>query len=52
MEREEINQHDDYAVAVTKSEDIVGHMPRSVSRKRDETEAVPHTIMTGLSFET
>ena len=52
VEREEINQHDDYAVAVMKNKDIVGHAPRSVSRKYDEVEAVPHTIMTRPSFET
>ena len=32
MEREENNQHDDYAVAVTKNGDIVGHVPWSISR--------------------
>ena len=32
VERKEDNQHDDYAVAVTKNGDIVGHMPRSISR--------------------
>ena len=30
VEREEDNQHDDYAAAVMKSRDIVGHVPRSV----------------------
>ena len=52
VKREEINQHDDYAVAVTKNEDIVGHVPCSVSRKHDEAEAVPHTSMTRSLFET
>ena len=32
VEREEDNQHDDYAVAVMKNGDIVGHVPRSISR--------------------
>ena len=30
VEREEDNQDDDYAVAVTKSIDIFGHVPRSI----------------------
>ena len=32
VEREENNQHDDYAVAVTKNGDIIGHVPCSISR--------------------
>ena len=32
VEREEDNQHDQHAVAVVKNGDIVGHMPRSISR--------------------
>ena len=32
VEREEENQHDDYAVTVMKNGDIVGHLPRSISR--------------------
>ena len=32
VEREEDNQHDDYAVAVTKNRDIVGHVPHSISK--------------------
>ena len=52
VEREEINQHDDYVVAVTKNGDIVGHVPRSVSRKHDEAEAVRHTLSTQPWFET
>ena len=32
VEREEDNQNDDYAVAVMKNRDIVGHVPRSISR--------------------
>ena len=32
VEREEDSQHDDYAVAVTKNGDIVGHVLRSISR--------------------
>ena len=31
VEREEDNQHDDYAVAVMKNEDIAGHVPRSIN---------------------
>ena len=31
VEREADNQHDDYAVAVMKNRDIVGHMPHSIS---------------------
>ena len=52
MEKEEINEHDDYEVAVTKNEHIVGHVPHSVSRKHDEVEAVPNTLMTQLSLNT
>ena len=32
VERVDNNQHDDYAVAVTKNEDTVGHVPCSISR--------------------
>ena len=57
MEREEINQHDDYAVVVKKNGDttctcLVGHVARSISRKYDEAEAVPDTLMTRPLFET
>ena len=31
VERKEDNQHDDYAVAVMKNGDIVGHAPRFIS---------------------
>ena len=31
MEREEINQRDDYTVAVMKNDDTVGHVPCSFS---------------------
>ena len=31
VEREEINQHDDYAVAVVKNEDTFGLLQRSIS---------------------
>ena len=32
VERVDNNQHDDYAVAMTKNEDTVGHVPCSISR--------------------
>ena len=32
VQREDGNQHDDHAVAVMKNGDIVGHVPRSLSR--------------------
>ena len=52
VEREENKEHDDYAVAVTKNRDIVGHVLHSISRvswfclKRGGVitcQTVPHT---------